>query len=156
MGSPSGDDLEVPMDRVAKITLSLGGFMLALLIAAPFTFEQTSSGYLASYLIYSLFLTSIGVIIGVSLMWLNDPRRNVRIEDSHHETRKPMLSEAQQKVIDVLNENNGSMWQAELVNRTGFTDSKASRLLSRMEAEGRIRRIRDGMGKKVELMEAVS
>ena len=88
-------------------------------------------------------------------MWLNDPRRNVRIEDSHHETRKPMLSEAQQKVIDVLHENNGSMWQAELVNRTGFTDSKASRLLSRMEAEGRIRRIRDGMGKKVELMEVV-
>ena len=156
MGEPSRDDLEVPMDRVAKITLSLGGFMLALLIAAPFTFEPSSSGYLASYLIYSLVLTSIGVIIGVSLMWLNDPRRNVRIEDSHHETRKPMLSEAQQKVIDVLHENDGSMWQAELVNRTGFTDSKASRLLSRMEAEGRIRRIRDGMGKKVELMEAVS
>ena len=144
------------MDRVAKITLSLGGFMLALLIAAPFTFEQTSSGYLASYLIYSLFLTSIGIIIGVSLMWLNDPRRNVRIEDRHHEKRKPMLSEAQQKVIDVLHENNGSMWQSELVNMTGFTDSKASRLLSRMEAEGRIRRVRDGMGKKVELIEVVS
>ena len=89
-------------------------------------------------------------------MWLNDPRRNVRIEDRHHETRKPMLSEAQRKVIDVLHENNGSMWQSELVNMTGFTDSKASRLLSRMEAEGRIRRVRDGMGKKVELIEVVS
>jgi uncharacterized membrane protein len=45
------------------------------------------------------------------------------------------------------------MWQAELVRETGFTDSKASRLLSRMEAEGHIRRIRDGMGKRVELTE---
>ena len=45
------------------------------------------------------------------------------------------------------------MWQAELVRDTGFTDSKASRLLSRMEAEGHIRRIRDGMGMQVELKE---
>ena len=43
------------------------------------------------------------------------------------------------------------MWQAELVKQTGFSDSKASRLLSRMEKSGLIRRIRDGMGKRVEL-----
>jgi len=156
MGGGTRGDLEGPMDRVAKITLSLGGFMLALLIAAPFTFETGSSGYLASYLIYSLFLTSIGVIIGVSLMWLNDPRRNMGTKENTHVTSRPMLSEAQQRVVAVLDANDGSMWQAELVSQTGFTDSKASRLLSRMEAEGHIRRIRDGMGKRVELTEMVS
>ena len=60
-------------------------------------------------------------------------------------------------VIDILLSNNissptsNSMWQAELVKQTGFSDSKASRLLSRMEKSGLIRRIRDGMGKRVEL-----
>ncbi len=154
MSQATGGEIEGSMDRVARITLSLGGFMLVLLIAAPFTFDTDSSGYLASYVIYSLFLTSIGVIIGVSLMWLNDPRRKPEPERMIRETSSPMLSEDQQKVVDILSSNGNSMWQAELVRDTGFTDSKASRLLSRMEAEGHIRRIRDGMGKRVELKEA--
>ena len=153
MSQATGGEIEGSMDRVARITLSLGGFMLVLLIAAPFTFDTDSSGYLASYVIYSLFLTSLGVIIGVSLTWLNDPRRKPEPESRALETSSPMLSEDQQKMVDVLSSNGNSMWQAELVRDTGFTDSKASRLLSRMEAEGHIRRIRDGMGKRVELKE---
>lgn len=141
------------MDRVAIITLSLGGFMLLLLIAVPFTFEPDSSGYFASYVIYSLFLTSVGVIIGVSLMWLNDPRRQQANPEKSTGKATRMLSGDQNAIVGILSESNGSMWQAELVRQTGFTDSKASRLLSRMEAEGHIRRIRDGMGKRVELTE---
>ena len=86
-------------------------------------------------------------------MWLNDPRRKPEPERMIRETSSPMLSEDQQKVVDILSSNDNSMWQAELVRDTGFTDSKASRLLSRMEAEGHISRIRDGMGKRVELKE---
>jgi hypothetical protein len=153
MEGTSGDaPAGVPMDRVARITLSLGGFMLLLLIAVPFTFESGSSGYFASYVIYSLFLTSVGVIIGVSLMWLNDPRRQQTT--ARQESGKPtrMLSGDQQTVVGILSRSNGSMWQAKLVRESGFTDSKASRLLSRMEAEGHIRRIRDGMGKRIEIV----
>jgi len=153
MGGTSGRDQEAPMDRVARITLALGGFMLLLLIAVPFTFESGTSGYFASYVIYSLFLTSVGVIIGVSLMWLNDPRRQQTSELSGPGTPPRMLSGDQQAVLGILSSSNGSMWQAELVRESGFTDSKASRLLSRMEAEGQIRRIRDGMGKRVEVVE---
>ena len=148
-GTP-GEGQEPPMDRVARITLALGGFMMILLIAVPFTFESATSGYFASYVIYSLFLTSVGVIIGVSLMWLNDPRSQTSPSRDAPSTPR-MLSEAQQTVVGILSSRKGSMWQAELVRETGFTDSKASRLLSRMEAEGHIRRIRDGMGKRVEL-----
>ena len=151
-GTP-GEGQETPMDRVARITLALGGFMMILLIAVPFTFESATSGYFASYVIYSLFLTSVGVIIGVSLMWLNDPRRQTPPESRDVPTTPRMLSADQQTVVGVLSSRDGSMWQAELVRETGFTDSKASRLLSRMEAEGHIRRIRDGMGKRVELAE---
>ena len=149
-GTP-GEGQEPPMDRVARIPLALGGFMMILLIAVPFTFESATSGYFASYVIYSLFLTSVGVIIGVSLMWLNDPRRQTPPESRDVPTTPRMLSADQQTVVGVLSSRDGSMWQAELVRETGFTDSKASRLLSRMEAEGHIRRIRDGMGKRVEL-----
>ncbi len=153
MDGTSGGAQEAPMDRVARITLLLGGFMLLLLIAVPFTFESDTSGYFASYVIYSLFLTSVGIIIGVSLMWLNDPRRGQT--SARQEPGKPtrMLSGDQQSVVGILSERNGSMWQSELVRETGFTDSKASRLLSRMESEGHIRRIRDGMSKRVELVE---
>ena len=126
--------------------------MMILLIAVPFTFESATSGYFASYVIYSLFLTSVGVIIGVSLMWLNDPRRQPS-PGRDVPTTPRMLSADQQTVVGILSSSNGSMWQAELVRETGFTDSKASRLLSRMEAEGHIRRIRDGMGKRIELTE---
>ena len=134
-GTP-GEGQEPPMDRVARITLALGGFMMILLIAVPFTFESATSGYFASYVIYSLFLTSVGVIIGVSLMWLNDPRRQKPPESRDVPTTSRMLSADQQTVVGVLSSRDGSMWQAELVRETGFTDSKASRLLSRMEAEG--------------------
>ena len=150
-GTP-GEGQEPPMDRVARITLALGGFMMILLIAVPFTFESATSGYFASYVIYSLFLTSVGVIIGVSLMWLNDPRRQPSLGRDAPSTPR-MLSADQQTVVGILSSRKGSMWQAELVRETGFTDSKASRLLSRMEAEGHIRRVRDGMGKRVELAE---
>ena len=153
MDGTHGEGQEPPMDRVARITLTLGGFMMILLIAVPFTFESATSGYFASYVIYSLFLTSVGVIIGVSLMWLNDPRRQTPPESRDVPTTPRMLSADQQTVVRVLSSRDGSMWQAELVRETGFTDSKASRLLSRMEAEGHIRRIRDGMGKRVELAE---
>ena len=151
MDATSEEGRELPMDRVARITLALGGFMLILLISVPFTFESGTSGYFASYVIYSLFLTSVGVIIGVSLMWLNDPRRQPTPENETSGKETRMLSADQQRVVEILSTSNGSMWQAELVRETGFTDSKASRLLSRMEAEGHIRRIRDGMGKRVEL-----
>ena len=86
-------------------------------------------------------------------MWLNDPRRQPTTESRDAQSTPRMLSADQQKVVGILSSSNGSMWQAELVRETGFTDSKASRLLSRMEAEGHIRRIRDGMGKRVELAE---
>ena len=62
MSQATGGEIAGSMDRVARITISLAAFMLVLLIIAPFTFDTDSSGYLASYVIYSLFLTSLGVI----------------------------------------------------------------------------------------------
>tara|TARA_B100000401_G_C52477806_1_gene564292 strand:- start:187 stop:630 length:444 start_codon:yes stop_codon:yes gene_type:complete len=139
------------MDRVAKLTLTLSGFMLFLLIIIPFTIDSDTSSYIAPYLIYSLFLTSVGIIIGISITWLNYPRR-IEIKEKNYSTpttKKKLLSVDEKIVSDLLISNSGEMWQADLVKKSGFSDSKASRLLSRMENRGTIKRIRDGMGKRV-------
>ena len=139
------------MDRIAKLTLTLSGFMLFLLLLIPFTIDSNTSSYIAPYLIYSLFLTSVGIIIGISLTWLNDPRR-VEFQEKNTKRKtstKNLLSEDEKVVSELLLSNSGEMWQSELVRKSGFTDSKASRLLSRMENQGLISRIRDGMGKRV-------
>ena len=142
------------MDRVARLTLALGGFMLLLLILFPFTLSDDAMSGTAPYLLYSLFLTSIGIVIGASMTWLNspaDPLASPIIEDAS----EPMLSADERLVMDALmvakDTGDGSMWQKQLVERCGFSDSKASRVLSRMERAGLIRRVRDGMSKRVEL-----
>ena len=142
------------MDRVARLTLALGGFMLLLLILFPFTLSDDAMSGTAPYLLYSLFLTSIGIVIGSSMTWLNAPPDTPASPIIKDES-EPMLSADERLVMDALrvakDTGDGSMWQKQLVERCGFSDSKASRVLSRMERAGLIRRVRDGMSKRVEL-----
>ena len=65
MAESTGPSNQARMDRVARLTLALGGFMLVLLIAFPFTLGNDAMSGTAPYLLYSLFLTSIGIVIGV-------------------------------------------------------------------------------------------
>ena len=73
MAGPAPLPPQARMDRVARLTLALGGFMLVLLISLPFSLGDDAMSGTAPYILYSLFLTSIGIVIGVSLTWLNDP-----------------------------------------------------------------------------------
>jgi len=146
------------MEQIAKLTLGMAIFMLILLILVPFTLSSTSFDNIVPYLIYSLFLTSIGVLIGVSMTWLlnsKSPQLEPKKEEAiNSKTIKklPLLSSAERTVVTILQSNDNNMWQAELVRQGGFTNSKASRLLSSMERDGLVRRVRDGMGKRVELV----
>lgn len=146
------------MEQIAKLTLGMAIFMLILLILVPFTMSPTSFDNIVPYLIYSLFLTSIGVLIGVSMTWLlnsKSPQPEPKKEEAiNSKTIKklPLLSSAERTVVTILQSNDNNMWQAELVRQGGFTNSKASRLLSSMERDGLVRRVRDGMGKRVELV----
>jgi len=146
------------MEQIAKLTLGMAIFMLILLILVPFTMSSTSFDNIVPYLIYSLFLTSIGVLIGVSMTWLlnsKSPQPEPKKEEAiNSKTIKklPLLSSAERTVVTILKSNDNNMWQAELVRQGGFTNSKASRLLSSMERDGLVRRVRDGMGKRVELV----
>ena len=155
------DDLSTSSDsieQIAKLTLGMAIFMLILLILVPFTISSTSFDDIVPYLIYSLFLTSIGVLIGVSMTWLlsnkniQNTLENEEGQNSMKTKKIPLLSSAEITVITLLKSNDNNMWQAELVRQGGFTNSKASRLLSSMERDGLVRRVRDGMGKRVELV----
>ena len=150
MASAQDPSAQARMDRVARLTLALGGFMLVLLILFPFTIDNDAMSGTAPYLIYSLFLTSIGIVIGVSFTWLNGTGTPLSDAEATKPTLSPMLSADESEVIKALRAQ-GSMWQKELVMSCGFSDSKASRVLSRMERAGLIRRVRDGMSKRVEL-----
>jgi hypothetical protein len=156
MADGTSSDHSAKMDRIVKLTLSLGSFMLLLLISLPFTMSSGSLSGTAPYLLYSLFLTSVGIVIGISLTWLNDPTRltdNAISDLQATKTQMPMLSSDEKVVVNILASNGGSMWQAEVVRASGFSNSKASRLLSRMEHSGIIGRLRDGMGKRIELID---
>ena len=152
MASAQDPSAQARMDRVARLTLALGGFMLVLLILFPFTIDNDAMSGTAPYLIYSLFLTSIGIVIGVSFTWLNGTGTPLSDAEATKLTPSPMLSADESEVIKALRAQ-GSMWQKELVMSCGFSDSKASRVLSRMERAGLIRRVRDGMSKRVEIAE---
>ncbi|ODR81780.1 hypothetical protein BG842_01460 [Haladaptatus sp. W1] len=54
-------------------------------------------------------------------------------------------------VLKLLNENRGRMKQVDIVDETGWSKSKVSRLLSRMEERGDINRLRVGRGNIVYL-----
>ncbi len=142
------------MNQIAKLTLGMATFMLFLLILVPFTVTSTSFDDIIPYLIYSLFLTSIGILIGISMTWLlnnNNEKLNKEVTNITKTKKLPILSSAEKIVVNILQSNENKMWQAELVRLGGFTNSKASRLLSSMENRGLVRRVRDGMGKRVEL-----
>jgi uncharacterized membrane protein len=87
------------------------------------------------------------------MTWLlnNNEKLNKELTNIISTKKLPILSSAEKTVVNILQSNENKMWQAELVRQGAFTNSKASRLLSSMENRGLVRRIRDGMGKRVEL-----
>ncbi len=57
---------------IPKLTLFLAVFMLLMLISFPLVLQSNISATVVPYLIYSSFLTSVGVLIGISLTWLTN------------------------------------------------------------------------------------
>jgi hypothetical protein len=60
------------------------------------------------------------------------------------DTREPPVKTDEQRIIDILTAHNGRIYQRDLVDRTEWSASKTSRLLSTMEDDGRIEKIRIG------------
>jgi len=149
-----------------KLTMFLAGFMLLLLILYPLVLQSNISSTAVPYLIYSSFLTSVGVLIGISSIWLNslpisqpsvlvtstEAQVATEIEPSV-EPKSLHLTKSERWVVEFLQSEDGECWQAELVRNSQMNSSKISRTLTKMESRGLIDRVRDGMGKRVILIQ---
>ncbi len=61
--------------------------------------------------------------------------------------------EDEKTLLRVIVEMGGSMFQSDLVERSGFSKGKVSLVLDRLEARGRIRRRRSGMTNMINIIE---
>jgi hypothetical protein len=61
----------------------------------------------------------------------------------------------EERVCEILRENDGRLKQAQLVEHTDWSQATVSRLLSRLEEEGRVTKLRSGRENIVELTEGV-
>ncbi|WP_331235587.1 DUF7343 domain-containing protein [Natronorarus salvus] len=70
------------------------------------------------------------------------------------EIEEPPLTK-EERVCEILRENDGRLKQAQLVEYTDWSQATVSRLLSRLEEEGRVTKLRSGRENIVELTEGV-
>ncbi|MEM4554969.1 MAG: MarR family transcriptional regulator [Candidatus Anstonellaceae archaeon] len=59
------------------------------------------------------------------------------------------LSLEEKKIIDILKENDGSVFQSDIKNKLGYSKVKVTRLLDKLEQKGIIERKRRGMANLV-------
>ena len=137
----------------------LSSFMVILLTGRAINVDGTEKGVLIM-IMYSLVLTCIGIIIGINLTRIYSIKKQINTSISQHEeiytsvSSIPDLSRfnsSEQFIINYLLDNDCNCWQSDLVKKSNMTDSKISRSLTKLEASGIISRVRDGMGKRVNL-----
>jgi len=63
------------------------------------------------------------------------------------------IVEDEEKVISLLKGAGGSLYQSDISDKLGFSRSKTSKLLALMENKGRIRRVKKGRERVVELLD---
>ena len=137
----------------------LSSFMVILLTGRAINVDGTEKGVLIM-IMYSLVLTCIGIIIGINLTKIYSIKKQINTSISQHEEISTSVSSihdlsrfnsSEQFIINYLLDNGCKCWQSDLVKKSNMTDSKISRSLTKLEASGIISRVRDGMGKRVNL-----
>ena len=158
-----------------KAMTGLATFMLLLLLFVPLLLQGDFSPDLIAYTVYAVFLISLSVTVGMGVAWMmmsNQPATQVVPATSEVELSAPTARQEpaeeggssettttshrpgdEQAVIDHLLANDGECWQSNLSRALEWTASKTSRTLARLEYDGTIKRIRDGMGKRIVLIQ---
>jgi hypothetical protein len=150
---------------MALVTVTL---LLALLL--PFTVEVDAQTTAVPMVLYALFISSLGATLGITVTWwrlapnasptphaLSGASPEAQPSDGEVlvQVHQALLAEDERVVVDLMLSFDGIMAQAAIAEATGFTSSKVSRLLSRMEERSLVERVRDGMGKRVRLLEGI-
>lgn len=106
----------------------------------------------------NLIILSIIVLIGVYLIFFSQEERIVtkikkitsqvqpkKLTKDNYKKISESLSSEEKKVLDLLIEHEGSVFQSEIVSKISLTKVKVTRILDRLEGRGLIERKRRGM-----------
>ena len=130
----------------SSCTLAHGG------VYCPMYYTISQQTYLA------LGLVGILVIVGLVLIF-SKPQEKVIVKTRTIEKKSEKkiidvkgLREEEKRVFDLVKENK-TIFQADLIEKTGFGKAKMTRVLDRLEGKGYVERKRRGMTNVVVLME---
>ncbi len=111
-------------------------------------------------IMYSAILIFVGFIAGANVSRMRTINQQSSTSISQTQTlSKPVLSDidltrfntSEQFIIKFLLDNDSQCRQSDLVKCSNMTNSKISRSLAKLESRGVLSRVRDGMGKRVNL-----
>ncbi len=127
--------------------------------------DKEGSGGFSGFQLLLLVVVGMGLVGAAVLLWRNENDDDAEpfvsaIETDDGGVSPPSAAETgdddeiltdEGRVLKLLQENRGRMKQVDVVDETGWSKSKVSRLLSRMEDRGDINRLRVGRGNIVYL-----
>lgn len=97
----------------------------------------------------SMIIIGIIAIIGTAIMFMKpsviEKIKKVQIEKKHKPVNYSKLDKEEKVLVKVIEENEGSIFQAELVEKSGYDKVKVTRILDRLEGKQIIERKRRGM-----------
>ncbi len=99
----------------------------------------------------SLAIIGVIVIIGLVIMFSKPKEKIVvkKVKEQVEVKRKPVdlskLDKQEKVVVKIIEEADGTIFQSELVEKSGFSKVKVSRILDKLEGRGIIERKRRGM-----------
>lgn len=97
-----------------------------------------------SWLLLGAFAISVVVLgVGVYLLFLPAKKEQQELPIAEIDTNN--LSEEEAKIYDLLQLNQGSIYQSDIIKQTGLSKVRVSRILDRLEGKGIIDRKRRGM-----------
>jgi hypothetical protein len=146
------------MNVLIRAIIGLSSMMLLLLISIPFLLQTTTTLDVMAYVLYLLFIISISLTLGIAIAWLVLMKPTLGEEvsigeiDGEKEDLNVFMNSDSQEIVEYLRLNNGEVWQSQLTKALGWTASKVSRTLMKLEYDEIVERTRDGMGKKIRLI----
>ena len=98
-----------------------------------------------------LFISSSCFILGASLVYLlqNHEMKTLTKLGKWDELIKNLEDEDESRLVQIVIDNGGTIFQSQLVGESGFSKSKVSLVLDRLEARGILERRRHGMSNAV-------
>lgn len=99
----------------------------------------------------SLAIAALVLVIGLFLIFSKEEKEIVikKIKEKVEVKRKPLdyskLDKEEKILVKIIEENDGSIFQADLVEKSGFSKVKVTRILDKLEGKQIIERKRRGM-----------